>query len=168
MTTTNRGLLLQKHSNSIQSWSNQFWNPIANFSVKMEYERTSTSALTHRWKNEFAFSDATILTKTMNKKRSVHNVLHFCLNVWEPGASFVCISRSSGVFRPPQARNTNPLLAWPPLSRSSFWLQKQLSKNNYRGKRSTPSKDSGLWKKSENRINGFQKQIESRFITTCK
>ena len=68
MTTTNRGLLQQKHSNSIQSWSNQFWNPIANFSVKMEYVRTSTSNLTHRWKNEFAFSDATILTKTINKK----------------------------------------------------------------------------------------------------
>ena len=76
-----QGLLQQKHSNSIHSWSSQFWNPIANFSVKMEYERTSTSNLTHRWKNNFAFSDATILTKTMNKKRSAYNALHLYLNV---------------------------------------------------------------------------------------
>ena len=151
-----RGLLQQKHSSSIHSWSNQFWNPNANFSVKMEYERTSNSNLTHRWKNDFAFSDATVPTKTMNKKLIVYNVLHLCLNVWEPGVSFVCISRSSGVFRLPQARDTKSLLECPPRSRSSFWLQWQLSENNYSGKRSRPSKDSGLWKKSQNRINGFQ------------
>ena len=43
-----QGLLQQKHSTSIHSWSNQFWNPIANFSVKMEHNRTSFSNLTHR------------------------------------------------------------------------------------------------------------------------
>ena len=68
MTTTNRGGLQQKHSNSIHSWSNQFWNPNANFSVKMDYERTSNSNLTHRWKNDFAFSDATVLTKNNEQK----------------------------------------------------------------------------------------------------
>ena len=72
-TTTKRGLLQQKHPNWIHSWSNQFWNPIANFSVKVEYERTSTSNVTHRWKNIWPISDATMITKTMNKKKRIQS-----------------------------------------------------------------------------------------------
>ena len=38
-TTTKRGLFQQKNSRSNQSCSKQFWNPIANVSVKVEYEK---------------------------------------------------------------------------------------------------------------------------------
>ena len=49
-------------------------------SVKMQYDRTSTSYLTRRWNMNLPFSDATILTKIMNKEISVYKVLHLCLN----------------------------------------------------------------------------------------
>ena len=93
-------------------------------SVKMQYDRTSTSYLTRRWNMNLPFSDATILTKIMNKEISVYKVLHLCLNnVWEAGAEMACISRNSGAFRIAQATDTNPLLEWSPTSRSSSWPQ---------------------------------------------
>ena len=39
--TTKRGISQQKTPTLTQSWSNQFWNPIANISVTLQYEKTS-------------------------------------------------------------------------------------------------------------------------------
>ena len=58
----------QKTLKSIQSWSNPFWNPIANVSVKVKYEKPSTQNLTHMWQKVIASNDAAVFTNTMKKR----------------------------------------------------------------------------------------------------
>ena len=41
MKSTKRGILQHKTPMITQWWSNNFWNPIANVSVKMHHEKTS-------------------------------------------------------------------------------------------------------------------------------
>ena len=41
MKSTKEAIFQRKTPKSIHSWSNQFWNPIANVSVKVQYEKTS-------------------------------------------------------------------------------------------------------------------------------
>ena len=41
MNSTKEAIFQQKTPKSIHSWSNHFWNPIANVSVKKQYEKTS-------------------------------------------------------------------------------------------------------------------------------
>ena len=42
MKSTKRGIFQQKTPKKNQSWSNQFWIPIANVSVTLQCEKTST------------------------------------------------------------------------------------------------------------------------------
>ena len=39
--STKEGISQQKTPKSTHSWLNNFWNPIANVSVKVQYEKTS-------------------------------------------------------------------------------------------------------------------------------
>ena len=41
MKSTKEALFEQKTPKSIHSWPNHFWNPIANFSIKVQYVKTS-------------------------------------------------------------------------------------------------------------------------------
>ena len=41
MTTMKRDIFQQKNPKIIHSWLNQFWSPIANLSVKVQYDKTS-------------------------------------------------------------------------------------------------------------------------------
>ena len=41
MKSTKEAIFQQKTPKLIHSWSNHLWNPIANVSVKMQYEKTS-------------------------------------------------------------------------------------------------------------------------------
>ena len=41
MKSTKEAIFQQKTPKSIQSWSNNFWNPIANVYVKVQYEKAS-------------------------------------------------------------------------------------------------------------------------------
>ena len=41
MKSTKESIFKQKTPKSIHSWSNHFWNPIANVSVKVQFEKTS-------------------------------------------------------------------------------------------------------------------------------
>ena len=41
MKSTKEAIFGQKTPKSIPSWPNHFWNPIANVSIKMQYEKTS-------------------------------------------------------------------------------------------------------------------------------
>ena len=65
-----------KNANIIHAVSNQFWNPIANISVKVQYEKSSTKNRTHRWNNFSANNDATIFTKAMKKKGYPISYIH--------------------------------------------------------------------------------------------
>ena len=47
--STKEGISQQKTPKSTHSWSNHFWNPIANVSVKVQYEKTSVQNLRHSW-----------------------------------------------------------------------------------------------------------------------
>ena len=40
--TKKRSIFQRNTANSYRSWSNQFWNPLANVPVKVQYEKTST------------------------------------------------------------------------------------------------------------------------------
>ena len=50
MKSTKEAIFQQQTPKSIHSWSNLFWNPIANVSVKVEYEKTTIQNLKHSWK----------------------------------------------------------------------------------------------------------------------
>ena len=47
MKTTKEAIFQQKTPKSIHSWSNHFWNPITNDSVKVQYEKTSIQNMKH-------------------------------------------------------------------------------------------------------------------------
>ena len=49
MKSTKEGISQQKTPKSTHSWSNHFWNPIANVYVKVQYEKTSVQNLRHSW-----------------------------------------------------------------------------------------------------------------------
>ena len=49
MKSTKEGISQQNTAKSTHSWSNQFWNPLANFSVKVQYEKSSVQNLRHSW-----------------------------------------------------------------------------------------------------------------------
>ena len=50
MKSTKKGSSQLQTQKSIQSWPNHFWNPIANVSVKVQYEKTSIENLKHSCK----------------------------------------------------------------------------------------------------------------------
>ena len=79
--------MLTKSRKSINSWSNHFWNPIADLSQKLQYARTSTKNLIHTQKDLVSINDANMLTNKLKKNRSVSKFLQICLSkLWAPGA----------------------------------------------------------------------------------
>ena len=59
------------------SWSKYFWNPIANVSVKLQYEKTSIQNLKHNVKFFIPITEAFIPINTMKWKRSCNQLSSF-------------------------------------------------------------------------------------------
>ena len=66
----------RKTPKSIHSLSNNFWNPIANVSVKEQY-KTSIYIMKHSWKKFIPITEATIPIKTMKWKKSCNQIPSF-------------------------------------------------------------------------------------------
>ena len=90
MKTTKRSIFWQKTPKSIHPCSNQFWNPVANVSLKVQPEQTWTGNLTQRWKRLVPSNDATIFTRTRKQKRRVSKLPYLSPNnVWAWGWKLV-------------------------------------------------------------------------------
>ena len=68
--STKKAIFHWKTSKSIHLWSNQFWNPIANVSVKVQKEKTSIKNLKHKRKKLIQITELTTPINTMKWKRS--------------------------------------------------------------------------------------------------
>ena len=82
----------------IQSWSNQFWNRIANVSVKKRRGNFKPKP-GPRMKKLNPNTHETILTRKINQKRGVYMFLHICSNnISSQGPWIVWISKISFFF----------------------------------------------------------------------
>ena len=68
--STKKAILHWKTSKSIHLWSNQFWNPIANVSVKVQNEKTSIKNLKHKRKKLIPITELNTPINTMKWTRS--------------------------------------------------------------------------------------------------
>ena len=64
MKSTKKAIFQQRTLMSIQLWSSQFWNPIANVSVTLQYENTPTQKPDREIKKIIPINEATILIDT--------------------------------------------------------------------------------------------------------
>ena len=77
MKSTKEAIFQQKTPKSIHSWSNHFWNPIANVSVKVQYEKTSIYIMKHSRIKLIPITEATIPINTMKWKKSCNQIPSF-------------------------------------------------------------------------------------------
>ena len=91
MKSTEEAISLQKTPKSIISWSNNIWNPLANVSVKEQYEKTSFWNLKHCWKKHIPITEATIPIKTMKWKRSCNQIPSFMSKAYLSTRSKTCM-----------------------------------------------------------------------------
>ena len=82
--TTKEAIFEQKTPKSIHSCSNHFWNPVANVSVKAQYEKTSIQNLKHSTKNFILITEAFLPTKTVKWRGSCNQ---FPSSMSEPNLS---------------------------------------------------------------------------------
>ena len=91
MKSTEEAISQQKTPKSIISWSNNIWNPLANVSVKEQYEKTSFWNLKHCWKKHIPITEATIAIKTMKWKRSCNQFPSFMSKAYLSTRSKTCM-----------------------------------------------------------------------------
>ena len=99
MKSTKDAIFEQKTTKSIHSWSNHFWNPYANVSVKVQYEKTSIWNLKHSIKFFNPRTEAFITINTMKWKISCNKFPSFLPEpIWAPGQRYVCFSKNPSFF----------------------------------------------------------------------
>ena len=99
MKSTKDAIFEQKNTRSMHSWSNHFWNPNANVSVKVQYEETSIWNLKRSIKSFFPRTEGFIPINTMNWTRSCNQFPSFLSEqFWAPGQRQVCFSKNSISF----------------------------------------------------------------------
>ena len=99
MKSTKDAIFEQKTTKSIHSWSNHFWNPYANVSVKVQYEKTSMWNLKHSIKFFIPRTEVFIPINTRKWKRSCNQFPSFLSEpIWAPGQRHVCFSKNPSFF----------------------------------------------------------------------
>ena len=98
-----------KSRKTISSWSNRIWNPIANVSVKVQYENISNLKPNLQINKSNPNSRAPIFTNSMKEKRSVSKFFRLCLKkVLAPASRLVRIWKFSSFSKSQQAKITFP------------------------------------------------------------
>ena len=149
-----------KSRKSINSWSNRIWNPIANVSVKVQYENISNLKPNLQINKFNPNSREPIFTNSMKEKRSVSKFFRLCLKkVLAPASRLVRIWKCSSFSQSQQAKIT---FLTPRGTPKISCIKKffSTSKNNFCEKRSRTWKDPWQWKKTWKTSKSFSELIK--------
>ena len=99
MKSTKESNSQQKTPKSIHSWSNLFWNPIGNISVKGNTRKLQSKTLNTAEKNSYHQGKQLYPSIQWSKRESITSFLLLCLNnIWAPGHWDVCVSKCPTFF----------------------------------------------------------------------